>query len=257
MTDASEPEAHEGQSVIGDIRTLDAPESVGLLTLKFVHYPGAQQLILWLPQSGYHGYGELSVTRGDVVIERGPVRSRLNGSVQILFDTLPWPPGDYAIVITHDEGWRYEASFRKLKAGVAPLAPEPPPAPPARENPDAPIVYRDGFGNVIPDVDLEMRGKVQAQLERQFGRRVEYEGNVRAGSVIYIDPMHRIVFSNEMCGGSIKVSVEIPSVAHWVDATGAPLTMRDEIVAFVADSVHRDQASSWRYRITDTSIDFY
>ena len=110
---------------------------------------------------------------------------------------------------------------------------------------------------MIPDVDLEIRGKVQAQLERQFGRRVEYEGNVRAGSVIYIDPMHRIVFSNEMCGGSIKVSVEIPSVAHWVDATGAPLAMRDEIVAFVAESVHRDQASSWRYRITDTSIDFY
>lgn len=256
MTDASEPEAHDGQAVIGDIRTLDAPEGVGLLTLKFVHYPGSQQLILWLPQSGYQGYGELSVTRGETVIERGPVRSRLNGSVQILFDTLPWPPGDYAIVITHDDGWRHEARLRKLEAGVAPPAPELPPAPPV--DLDAPpIVYRDGFGKVIPDTDLEIRGNVQEQLARQFGRRVEYDGNVRAGSVIYIDPMHRIVFSNEMCGGSIKVSVEIPSKAHWVDATGASLWMRDEIVAFVAESVHRDQASSWRYRITETSIDFY
>ena len=246
----------EGHAVIGDIRTLDAPEGVGLLTLKFVHYPGSQQLILWLPQSGYHGYGELSVTRGGDVVERGTVRDRLNGSVQILFDTLPWPPGDYAIVITHDDGWRHEASLRKLEAGVAPPAPELPPAPPVDLD-ASPIVYRDGFGKVIPNVDLEMREQAKAQMEHVFGRRVEYEGNVRAGSVIYIDPMHRITFSNEMCGGSLKASIEIPSVKHWVEATGASLAMRDDIVAFVAASVQRDQASSWRYRITDTSIDFY
>lgn len=256
MTDASEPEAHDGQAVIGDIRTVDATEGVGLLNLKFVHYPGSQQLILWLPQSGYQGYGELSVMRGETVIERDAVRSRLNGSVQILFDTLPWPPGDYAIVITHDDGWRHEASLRKLDVGVALPAPELPPARPVHLD-APPIVYRDGFGKVIPNVDLEMREEVQKRLQRQFSRRVEYEGNVRSGSVIYIDPVHRIVFPSEMCGGSIKVSVEIPSTKHWVDATGAPLGMRDEIIAFVAESTQRDQASSWRYRITDTSIDFY
>jgi hypothetical protein len=257
LSDAPESETHEGHAVIGDIRTLDAPEGIGLPALKFVHYPGAQQLVLWLPQSGYHGYGDLTVMRGDDVIEHGPVQSRLNGSVQILFDTLRWPPGDYAVVITHEDGWRHEANLQKLEAGVAPPAPEPPPPPSPRGNPDKPIVYRDGFGNVIADIDLEIRGKAQAQLERQFGRRVEYDGNVRAGTVIYIDPVHRIVFSNEMCGGGIKVSIEIPSAAHWVKATGAPLAMRDDIVAFVAASVQRDQASSWQYRITDTSIDFY
>jgi len=256
VTDASELETHDGQAVIGDIRTVDAPDGVGVVSLRFVYYPGSQQLILWLPQSGYHGYGELSVMRGETVIERGPVRSRLNGSVQILFDTLPWPPGDYDIVITHDDGWRHEASLQKLEVGVALPAPELPPAPPV--DLDAPpIVYRDGFGKVIPNLDLGMREQAQVELGRKFGRRVEYDGNVRSGTVIYIDPMHRIVFPNEMCGGSIKVSVEIPSTAHWVDATGAPLAMRDEIVAFVAESVHRDQASSWRYRITETSIDFY
>lgn len=244
----------EGQVVIGDIRTLDAPEGVGLLTLKFVHYPGSQQLILWLPQSGYHGYGELSVTRGDDVLERGPVRDRLNGSVQILFDTLSWPPGDYAIVITHDEGWRHEAALRKLPAGIALPASEPLPLSPT---PSEPIVYRDGFGNVIPEVDLEIRGRAQVEVERKFGRRVEYEGTSRAGSVIYIDPVHRIVFSNEMCGGDVKVAIDIPPADTWEAATGAPLSMRDEIVTFVAERVQREQASTWRYRITDTSIEFY
>lgn len=86
---------------------------------------------------------------------------------------------------------------------------------------------------------------------------MEYEGNVRGGSVIYIDPVHRIVFWNEMCGGDMKVTIDIPSAERWVAATGAPLSMRDEIVAFVAESVQRDQASTWVYRITPTSIDFY
>ena len=252
MSDA--PAEHEGHIVIGDIRTLGAPEGVGLLTLRFVHYPGAQQLILWLPQSGYHGYGDLTVTCNGAVIEQASVRDRLNGSVQILFDTLAWAPGDYRITVTHADGWRHEAALQKLEAGIAPPQPEPPPAPPPS---DTPIVYRDGFGKVIPDVDLEIRARAQAALAHTFGRRVEYEGNVRAGRVIYIDPMHRIVFENELCGGALHATVYIPTAAHWEDATGAPLAMRDAIVAFVAESVQRDQASTWKYRITATSIDFY
>ena len=109
---SEEPPTHEGHVVIGDIRTLDAPPEIGVLTLRFVHYPGAQQLILWLPQSGYHGYGDVTVTHNGAVIERAPVRSRLNGSVQILWDTLPWAPGSYLIVITHDDGWRHEAALQ-------------------------------------------------------------------------------------------------------------------------------------------------
>ena len=44
-----EAPAHEGHIVIGDIRTLDAPPAIGAPTLRFVHYPGAQQLIRTLP----------------------------------------------------------------------------------------------------------------------------------------------------------------------------------------------------------------
>lgn len=253
MPDA-QAEEHEGHIVIGDIRTLDAPAEVGLLTLKFVHYPGAQQLILWLPQSGYHGYGDLTVTCNGAVIEQASVRDRLNGSVQILWDTLPWPPGDYRITITHADGWRHEAALQKLEAGIAPPQPEPPPASPPS---DTPIVYRDGFGKLIPNLDLDIRARVQQEVARQFARRIEYEGTLRGGSVIYIDGDRRLSFDNELCGGAMKCTIYIPSSGHWEAATGVPLAEREGIIAYVAQRVQREQASSWRYEITDTSIDFY
>lgn len=256
MSETDTEAAHEGQIVIGDIRNAGAPPDVGVLTLRFVHYPGAQQLILWLPQSGYHGYGDVIVARNGEVIEQASVRDRLNGSVQILWNTLPWPAGDYAIAITHADGWRHEAMLQKLEAGVAPPQPDPSPAPPPAQD-SAPIVYHDSFGREIPNADLGMRSQAQEELGRTFGRRVEYEGTIRAGTVIYIDPIHRIAFENELCGGDLHATIYIPSAAHWVAATGAPLHMRDGIIAFVAARVRQDQASTWRYRITETSIDFY
>ena len=48
----SEPEEHEGTVAIGDILTVDGPAGLAPPTVKFVHYPGAQQLILWLPKPG-------------------------------------------------------------------------------------------------------------------------------------------------------------------------------------------------------------
>jgi len=246
--------AHEGHIVIGDIRTLDAPPAIGAPTLRFVHYPGAQQLILWLPQSGYHGYGDVTVTHNGALIEKVAVRDCLNGSVQILWDTLVWPPGDYRIVIAHTDGWRPRSHAAEAGAGrrAAPTRTATGAAPS-----DAPIIYRDGFGDVIPDTDLEIRALAQVKLAHTFGRRIEYEGTLRAGSVIYVDPIHRIVFENELCGGALHATIYIPSAAHWEDATGAPLSLRDEIVAFVAERVQQEKAGACRYRITPASIDFY
>lgn len=255
MSDAETSEAAlECHVVVRDIRTIDAPPDVGVLTLKVVHYPDAQQLTLWLPQSGYQGYGDVTVTCNGAVIEHASVSNRLNGSLQILWDTLTWLPGHYLIVITHADGWRHEAILQKLEPGVAPPEPQPPAPDPVSGDP---IVYRDGFGKVLPDLDIEIRERAQVKLERTFGRRLEYEGTFRGGSVIYVDPVYRIAFPNEMCGGALHASIEIPIIAHWEDATGAPLSMREEIVAFVAARVQQEQASTWRYRITPTSIDFY
>lgn len=246
---------HEGQIGIGDIRTVDGPAELKPPTLKFVHYPGSQQLILWLPKPAHEGYLELSVTRDGVDIERGPVSSRMNGSVQILFATLEWPPGDYRIAITHKDGWRHTVDLKKYAPGAEP----PPPKPePVMESPSSgPIVYRDGAGNIIPNTDLELRGQARRDIARMFGRRLEYEGNYRAGTVIYIDGDTRIRFSHEMAGGDVKFSIEIPSKEHWEGFTKTPLKARKEIVAFVAERVRIEKADSWRYEISDESIDYY
>lgn len=246
---------HEGHVVIGDVRTSGGMADAGKPTVKFVWYPGSQQLILWLPRPGHQGYGELIVTRGGEEIERAAVMSRLNGSVQILWDTRAWAPGEYLIAISHADGWRHEVELRKLEAGVAPPAPER--LAPVEDAPRGPIVYRDGFGNVVPDLDLEMREGVGREVARRFAQRLEYEGNFRAGTIIYVDGETRIPFYHEMCGGEMKFSIDVPAVEHWVAATGTPLSRRDEIVAFVAQRVKQEQASSWRYEITGRSIDFY
>ena len=253
--DPAEPPAHEGQIVIGDIASLGAPADLKPLTVKFVHYPDAQQLILWLPRPGYQGYETLTVRRGDEVVEQGPVESRLNGSVQILFYTLPWPPGEYTISITNKDGFQHELRFRKFEPGKEPPPPPPPPPEPVIDHP--PIVYRDGFGNLIPNADLDLREKVLADVARKFSRRLEYEGNYRAGTIHLIDGERRISFFHEMCGGDMKFTIDIPPVEQWEAKTGTPLSERDDIIDFVARRVKQDQAPSWTYKITHTSIDFY
>lgn len=251
----AEPESHEGVVGIGDVLTADGPADLKPPTLKFVHYPGSQQLILWLPKPAHEGYGELSVTREGVDVERGPVSGRVNGSVQILFATLEWAPGEYAIAITHRDGWRHEIALKKYAPGEAP--PAPPPEPAVEEPSRGPIVYRDGFGNVIPDTDLEIRGRAQRDIARMFGRRLEYEGNFRAGTIVFIEGDTRIRFAHEMTGGDMHFTIDVPSAEHWEGFTRTPLARRDEIVAFVAERVRIEKANSWRYEITGESIDYY
>lgn len=251
-------ETFEGVVTIGPIANIAAPPDVGLLTLKTAHYPGAQQLILWLPQSGYSGYRDVQLMGADgAVIESAAVRDRLNGSVQILWDTLAWPPGRYRIEIGHEAGWRHVAELEKLEAGVAAPAPPAPAPEPAQ---DAPRIYRDGFGQIMPNVDLDIRAQAQEKMAQvfaeKFGPRLEYEGNFRGGTIIYIDGARRIRFWHEMAGAPYKFFIDIPSAEQWEAATQTPLAERDAIVRFVAETVQREQASSWTFEIRDTDILF-
>lgn len=255
----NEGAGHEGEIVLEAPANVGAPADMGALTARFVRYPGCQQLILWLPQGGHLGYAALHMFGPDgAVLEDGPVRDRLNGSVQILTDTYAWRPGEYRVEITHEDGWRHELHLRKLEAGAAaPQPPAPPPEPPRAEPPRAePHVYRDGFGKEIPNADLEMRAEAVKRLSSLFGRRLEFDGNARAGTVTYIDGKTRIRFSHEMCGGGVNISIDVPSAAQWESATGVALAQRDEILQFVAQETQRQQAPSWRYVIHDDRIDF-
>lgn len=184
------------------------------------------------------------MTRDGVDIGRGPVSGRVNGSVQILFATLEWPPGEYRIVITRKDGWRHEVELTKYPPDKAP--PASPPESMAEEDSSRTIVYRDGFGNLIPDTNLEMRGRARRESARMFGRRLEYQGNYRAGTITYIEGDTRIRFSHEMAGVDVKFSIEIPSAEHWEGFTKTPRSARDDILAFVAERVGIEKANSWR-----------
>lgn len=250
----SEDIGHDGHIVLEAPVNRAAPTATPLLKTKFVHYPGSQQLVLWLPQDGYSGYTTFRI-RGPAGrrVEDAELTSRLNGRVQILVDTHPWPPGDYLVEINHREGWSHELALTKLEEGIAPPAPEPPPIP---KSDGKPIVYRDGNGKVLPNLDLEMRAKELDRLTARFSRRLEFEGNFRAGTIVYIEGEIRLRFYHEMCGGGVHFSIDVPVAAKWESETGRPLADRDDIIAFVAAETQRRQARSWNYVIRDNRIDF-
>ena len=120
-----------------------------------------------------------------------------------------------------------------------------------------PIVYKDGFGNIIPDEDLILREKLNKELERKFSRRVEYKGNLRSGYVIYIDQDIRIEFSNEMGGGNCLAYIIIPTEKEWETQTKTPLSRRKDILEYVAAAVQAQQASNCYFEIKENEIGFY
>jgi hypothetical protein len=125
-------------------------------------------------------------------------------------------------------------------------------------------IYRDGFGNIIPNEDEIIRMKALEKLKELFAPkasptspRIMYTGNVRAGSVVYIEGDIRIEFYHEMGGGDCQLYIDIPTKERWEAATQTPLSRLDEIVGFVASTVRREQAPSWRYEIHENEIAFY
>lgn len=249
-----ETEGFEGEIVLDEPVNAGAPEGMGTLTARFVRYDGCQQLTLWLPQDGYHGYRALRIIGPDgAVIEESKLTDRLNGRVQLLVDTFGWRPGDYVVDITHCDGWHHTLRLSKLQEGIAPPAPAPAADPAPRGEP---IVYRDGTGKPLPNLDLEMRARALDRLTARFSRRLEFEGNFRAGTIIYIEGDLRLKFYHEMCGGGVHFSIDIPAEADWEAATGRPLADRADIIAFLAAETQRRQARSWNYEIRADRIDF-
>ena len=280
---ADDTPAHEGEIDIGAETHPGAPAALGGLDARFVRYPGCQQLQLWLPQAQHLGYTDLLIQHADgSVIAQGAVQAHCSGSVSLLWDTLAWPPGDYRVEVRHADGWQHTLALHKRAPGevaagdddlssddgegdlaeLARLARLQAAA--ADSSPTAPIVYRDGFGNVIPDLDLQLRQRAQADIARSFaaafaatqGCRLEYDGNYREGVVTYIEGDLRIAFNHAMGGGACKFYIELPTPAQWVAATGTALSRRDEIVRTLAETVRAEQASDWHFEIKDDVIRF-
>ena len=118
-------------------------------------------------------------------------------------------------------------------------------------------VYTDGFGNPMPNEDAIIREKAFRDLTAQFSRHLEYEGTFRGGTITYIEGDLRIPFSHEMYGGKYHFGIDIPSKSQWEARTKTPLSRRQEIIEFLAETVQREQASSWQYEIRETDIAYY
>ncbi|HPN69802.1 MAG TPA: hypothetical protein PLZ32_09800 [Saprospiraceae bacterium] len=227
--------------------------------IKLVHYSDCQQLIIWLPND-WRGYVDMEVKDllSGETIWRKEISEIISGSIKIILDTLPFPPGDLSIIISGNDSIQHVINIKKYEEGVIPEIPEIlPEIKPDYDKP--PIIYRDGFGNIIPDQDLIMRGKVLNDLDRKFSRKVKYEDEGRSGTVIFIDGDKTLRFYSEMGGGNCIFYINIPPKEHWIKETGYSLEERDEIIKFVAESALRDQAGSSGayFEIEDKWITFF
>ncbi|MBK8355380.1 MAG: hypothetical protein IPL13_08400 [Saprospiraceae bacterium] len=90
----------------------------------------------------------------------------------------------------------------------------------------------------------------------KFTRKVEYKGNLRAGSIIYIEGDKRVKFDTEMGGGNCLFCF-YSNFKSREKATKLPLSERVNILEFIAISANRDQASSCYYEITEDYITYY
>ncbi len=251
---------HYGIIELGKIENIcEMAMEIDLITAQFVHYPDCQQLTIWLPQYGRQGYGNIRLINNNIktIVDDKPVADRLNGSVQILWDTLDLPPSNYTLEIEHPKGGKHILHFRKYAKTRGRKKEKLLPVPPPQDTPSVSQTYRDGFGKAVPNEDLILTEQLTKQLTGQFTRHITYEGSFRSGYVIYVQGDKRIKFSHEMGGGQCKFYIDIPSQKAWAAATNTPLSNRADIIEFVAHTVQTDQASSWQYEIREDCIYYY
>jgi hypothetical protein len=251
---------------------------IGTVKSRFVRYPNAQQISVWLPENGRQGYGKLRIidTTTNAIIEEQEVSDKINGSILMTWDTLYWLPSAYRLDIEHPKGGTHSMYFNKLEedaivpkekivemdtasAGNPTLAKSllPKKVRKSDNNDSMWKVYTDGFGNPIPNEDRMIRDNAIEELAAKFSRRIEFEGTYRSGYVTYIEGDIRIRFLHEMYGGKYKFGIEIPSESQWEVQTKTPLSRRKDIIEFLAQAVQSQQASSWQYDIRDTDIAYY
>lgn len=229
--------------------------------VRFVHYPDCQQLIIMLPVYGreYHTIKLVDNENGKLISER-PVTDRLSGSIQLLWDTLEIAPGNYTIDISWKNGQSHMIGIQKYseeetkERKAAALANQMSDV----SYPDSgPIIYKDGFGNILPNEDLEIREQAMQNIFRRFSKKLSYSGNFRDGTITYTDGEYTIDFYHEMGGGKCKMYIDIPTEEQWERRTKVPVSERKEILEFVAQRVLQDQAPSWKYEIRSDIIYFY
>ncbi|MEP7197414.1 MAG: hypothetical protein ABI851_12910 [Saprospiraceae bacterium] len=261
---------HNGIIELGSVENKGIQDDqIGLLHAQFVHYPNCQQLQVWLPESNFqkedYGNYQIIIKATNKIEEQGKVQDKVSGSVQMLFDTLSLTEGDYTLEIEHPNGGKLCLHFHKCAEDIVLEAT----VPNQESNKEDSLwkVYKDGFGNVIPNEDKTIRQKADEKIntvfEKVFGNnklsspRLEYVDHGRSGKITYIENETRIDFYHELGGGGCKMYIDIPAEESWEKVTNTSLHKRREILLFIASSVIRDQAPSWRYEFQEKAILFY
>ena len=112
--------------------------------------------------------------------------------------------------------------------------------PPSPEGP----TYANGRGGRSAEADFQ---------RRSVGCHLEYRGSFREGTITYVEGALRIEFVHRR-GRDCRFYIELPPADRWASATGTPLARRDDIVDFVAETVRREEAGSWRMEIGATRV---
>lgn len=198
-------------------------------SVSFVHYPDCQQLSLRLPNNGYdYGSFKFYNTSDSQIIEEVSMMSKLNGNYQVLYDTLGLNPGTYTMELNWKFGCKHIISFAKHEVVEASKA--------------------------TVEASLE---PVSTDDATDRSRRVVYDGNLRAATVIYIDGSITLRFSSEMGGGNCFFYILVPTEGQWERYTQTPLRERDDIVQFIAEAMQQKQASGKRFEIDYGQITYY
>jgi hypothetical protein len=225
--------------------------------LKCVHYHDCQQLVLWLPNP-YLKYTTILIKdtiKNDLIYNKN-VSDIINGSVQIILDSLFIYPGDFVLQILVIGGVAHEIYISKMEEGKE-IIPKSEDLTDIDDTDNQPIIYKDGFGNDVPNLDLEMREKIIKKTINKVFRRLEFFSHGRDGEVVYIEGDTKLHFYMEMGGGNCIFYLNIPSKEQWESVTKLPLNEREDILNYIAEGTQREQAPSSYFTISDTEISYF
>ena len=83
---------------------------------------------------------------------------------------------------------------------------------------------------------------------------VAYEDKGRSGNVIFYREDVMLKFWYEFGGGTTLAFIDVPKEELWTKETGLPLEDRLPILNFIGERVVRDQATGYKYEITEDAI---
>ncbi len=249
-----------GKIIVESIENINSKSSTELknpftdTNIKFVHYPDCQQIIIWLPEyfTNYDKIYIIDIATSQMIYNHS-INKIINGSVQIIIDSLFIHPGKFFIKILGLSGCIHQILIKKLSENEDQPVVEIKLDSETKDNND-PILYKNGFGNILPNEDLDLREKIKIKTLGKVFRFVEYVSQGREGEVIYHEGFKSIRFYMEFGGNDVVFILNIPAPEEWESQTGFPLDEREEIIHYVAKITQKDQGPSCDYVIHEKEI---